>query len=70
MATAAPIRSPEEQLKIDARRLAGATLCDTRTAKRWLQRERVFTSIDDALDKAAKQLGIKRKPLVPVEKTG
>ncbi len=70
MATAAPTRSTADQLAVSAKRLAGIVLCDDRTAKKWLCHESVRRPTAAALEKAAKQLGIKREPLAATEKTG
>lgn len=47
----------------DALRLAAETGCDPRTARKWLDRRRVYRSIAEALLQAAKQLGIERPEL-------
>ncbi len=53
--------TPEQQ-RIDARRLAGETLCSERTVRRWLAHERVHRSNAAVLTKAAQKLGIRRPP--------
>jgi len=64
MATATPERAAltNEELLTFARRLAGATMCSERTAKRWLTHQRVHAANAIALAKAAGNLGIKRAP--------
>lgn len=44
----------------DAHRLAAETGVDPRTAKRWLDGQRVYVATNNVLSKAAKELGIYR----------